>query len=471
MTVRSMLRAIILAAAVTMSITTVCQARVAAAGPPMGWNSWDAYGLTLDETQFKANAEVVAGLRRWGWRYVVIDEGWYMGAPLANTLLTRDYRLDGHGLLIPAVERFPSARDGQGFKRLADWTHAKGLKFGIHVVRGIPKAAVEANLPIAGSSFQAADAADRDAVCPWDEGNFGVKDNAAGQAWYDSMLKLYAAWGVDFLKVDCIADHPYRDTEIRQIARAIARTGRPIVLSLSPGPTQLAHADEVAGLATTWRIANDLWDGWNFAHDHPTDDFPNGVRVIFDALAKWSPHVRPSHWPDADMLPFGRFGPHPGWGEPRRTRLSPDEERTLFTLDAIAQSPLILGGDLQSFDAWERTTITNAEVIALDQRSRSSRPVGSLSGDLAQARVWVSTPFAAPTPDTIAVFNVGETPLKVEARWADLGVGTGAIAARELWTGRELPRSRTAKLTVPPHGVSLYRLSRSPAGPSSGVDR
>jgi hypothetical protein len=455
----SMLRTIVLAAAVTLWIAPI--ARAAEAAPPMGWNSWDAYGLTLDEAQFKTNAEVVAGLKRWGWRYVVIDEGWYMGDPFGKTLQARAYQLDGHGLLAPAVERFPSAAGGAGFKRLADWTHARGLKFGIHIVRGIPKAAVEANLPIAGAAFRAADAADRGDLCPWDDGNYGVKDNAAGQAWYDSMLKLYASWGVDFLKVDCIADHPYRETEIRQIALAVARTGRPIVLSLSPGPTQLAHADVVGSSSNMWRIADDLWDGWSFAHDHPGEGFPNGVRVMFDDLAKWNPYARPGHWPDPDMLPFGRLGPHPGWGEPRRTRLSPDEERTLVTLDAIAQAPMILGGDLESFSAAERAMITNAEVIALDQRRGSSRPVTSLPRTLEQARVWISTPAGAREPDTLAVFNVGETPLTADASWADLGLGSGAFAARELWTGRRAPSSPTARLSVPPHGVVVFRVSRS----------
>ena len=425
----------------------------------MGWNSWDAYGLTLDEGQFKANARIVAGLKRSGWRYVVIDEGWYMGDPLGETLQSRDYRLDGNGLLTPAREHFPSAADGQGFRRLAAWTHARGLKFGIHIVRGIPKAAVEANLPIAGSRFHASDAADRKATCPWDDGNFGVGDNAAGQAWYDSMLKLYADWGVDFLKVDCIADHPYRGSEIRQIARAIARTRRPIVLSLSPGPTQLSHAQEVSTLADMWRIANDLWDGWSFTHSHPEDDFPNGVRVMFDDLARWNPHAAPGHWPDPDMLPFGRLAPHPGWGEPRRTRLSSEEERTLFTLDAIARSPLILGGDLATYDRAERTMIANTEVIALDQGRRSSRPVTELPGELAQARVWVSTPLGATGPDTIAVFNLGDAPMQVGVPWEALGLGAGAPAARELWTGQRLSRSRTASFAVPAHGVALYRLS------------
>src|SRR5579864_4704516 len=106
--------------------------------PPMGWNSWDAYGLTIGEAEFKANAAVLAGMKSLGWMYAVIDEGWYMNNPMVEKLDARDYQLDVHGLLIPAVKRFPSAANGAGFKPLADWVHAQGLKFGIHIVRGIP---------------------------------------------------------------------------------------------------------------------------------------------------------------------------------------------------------------------------------------------------------------------------------------------------------------------------------------------
>lgn len=199
-------------------------AAVAAAGaqevaptPPMGWNSWDAYGFTIDEAGFRANVSELAKLRAYGWTYAVIDEGWYMSDPLGDSLRHRDYAMDAHGLLVPSAKRFPSSADGQGFKAIADWVHAQGLKFGIHIVRGIPRQAVDANLPIAGSRFHAQDAADTADTCPWDDGDYGVRDNAAGQAYYDSMLALYAHWGVDFLKVDCIADHPYRISEIRQI--------------------------------------------------------------------------------------------------------------------------------------------------------------------------------------------------------------------------------------------------------------
>ncbi|MDB5693987.1 MAG: glycoside hydrolase [Alphaproteobacteria bacterium] len=436
--------------------------------PPMGWNSWDAYGFTIDEAQFKANATILAGMKGSGWSYAVIDEGWYMGDPLGDRVETRHYRLDGFGRLEPVVSRFPSAADGRGLKALADWTHKRGLKFGIHIVRGIPKAAVEANLPIAGSRFHAADAADRAAICPWDAANYGVADNAAGQAWYDSLLKEYAGWGVDFLKVDCIADHPYRPTETRQIGEAIRRAGRTMVLSLSPGPARIANVAEMARSAQMWRIADDLWDAWTFPHPDPTTEFPNGIRNAFDRLALWNAYARPDHWPDADMLPFGSLRPHPGWGDPRRSRLTADETRTAFTLWAIAQSPLILGGNLTEMDASLRMLLTNTEIIALNQGRRTSRPLRALPDSLAEARLWLSGPRGG-AADTVAIFNLTEAPLRAEAPWSSLGLPAGAFAACDLWTRAELPASAQASLAIAPHGVTVLRVK--PIGDRSAVIR
>ena len=211
----------------------------------MGWNSWDAYGLTISEEQFRANTQVLVGLKSYGWNYAVVDEGWYFADAQARPEARKSF-WDANGRLIPDTVRYPSAANGAGFKPLADWTHAQGLKFGIHIVRGIPKGVVTENLPVANSSFHASDVADTSDPCPWDNGNFGVRDNPAGQAYYDSMMRLYAGWGLDFLKVDCIADHPYKGAEIRMIAKAIENARRPIVLSLSPGPTDLSHAAAVA---------------------------------------------------------------------------------------------------------------------------------------------------------------------------------------------------------------------------------
>ncbi len=428
-----------------------------AISPPMGWNSWDGYGFTITEDQFKANAKVLASLKAWGWDTAVIDEGWYMANPLGANLAERAYHYDPNGRLTPDPVRFPSAGDGEGLKALAQWTHAQGLKFGIHIVRGIPKAAVDANLPIAGSSFSAREAADRSALCPWDDANYGVADNAAGQSWYNSLMQQYAGWGVDFIKVDCIADHPYRPTEIRQISEAIRQSGRAMVLSLSPGPTSLSHAAEVRQYAQMWRIMDDLWDGWTFPHSDPKSEFPNGIRNAFDRLSAWAPFAAPGSWPDADMLPFGSLRPHPGWGDPRQSRLTQTETRTALTLWATARSPLILGGNLTEAPPFLEDLLKARQVIALDQEDRISHPLDRLPGFSGDLRVWISGRRGS-NPDTLAIFNVSDLPIKTDVAWTEFGFPSGPLEARDLWTGAHFVRSRRAALALAPHDVLLLRV-------------
>ncbi|MGA3047007.1 MAG: glycoside hydrolase family 27 protein [Terracidiphilus sp.] len=455
--------AIFAALAFVISDTARSHAQNVAPTPPMGWNSWDAYGLTIDETDFKANAKVLAGMKQFGWTYAVIDEGWYMENPFGANLVERKYLWNGNGYLVPVPSRFPSSAGGTGFKLLADWVHARGLKFGIHIVRGIPRQVVKENLPIAGSSFHALDAADPSDTCPWDEGNWGVKDNAAGQAYYDGMLKLYAGWGLDYIKVDCISDHPYRPTEIKQIAEAIRKTRRPIVLSLSPGPTKLEHAAEVAEYSQMWRIADDHWDGWTFPHKPGDGEFPFGVRDEFDRLAKWVPYVRPGNWPDADMLPDGSLTPHPGWGKPRQSQLTQDEQRTEFTLWAIARSPLIYGGNLTKLDDFTQSLMTNQEITFMNQNISYSHPldVSSIPGGSENLRIWqgtIDSPGARNYAEFFAFFNLDEKSVTLRMTWKQLGLDGAKHQAQDLYTDHTAKESKEISVTLPAHGSALYQV-------------
>jgi hypothetical protein len=430
--------------------------------PPMGWNSWDAYGLTIDETDFKANASVLSSIKKFGWKYAVIDEGWYMADPFAPNVAERKYLLDPNGILVPVASRFPSSANGAGFKPLADWVHSQGLKFGIHIVRGIPRQAVDRNLPIAGTSFHAADAADKSSPCPWDEGNWGIADNPAGQAYYDSMLKLYAGWGLDFIKVDCISDHPYRPSEIHQIAAAIRKTGRPIVLSLSPGPTDFSHGAEVGELAQMWRITNDHWDQWAFEH-HTDDGFPFGLMNEFDILAKWVPYVRPGNWPDADMLPEGYLGPHPGWGDPRQSRYTRDEQRTEFTLWAVSRSPLIFGGNLTKLDDFTRSLMTNQTLLFINQNASFSRPVeaAGLPAGFEHVKVWRATieePGSRGYAEYLAFFNLDANPITVRATWKQLGLDGVKHQTEDVFTDAATKDSKEIAVTLPAHGSQIYEI-------------
>ena len=448
--------------AIFLAIPLVAVPQKPAPTPPMGWNSWDAYGLTIDEAAYRANTQVLAGIRQYGWEYSVIDEGWYMQDPFAESVAAHKYVWNSNGILMPALNRFPSAANGAGFKPLADWVHGQGLKFGIHILRGIPRQVVEQNLPIAGSSFHARDAADTAATCPWDEGNYGVADNAAGQAYYDSEMKLFASWGLDFIKVDCISDHPYRPTEIRQIAEAIRKTHRPIVLSLSPGPTQLDHAAEVAKYAQMWRIADDHWDVWSSEHKPGNGEFPFGIRDAFDRLAEWAPYVKRGNWPDDDMLPWGWLGPHPGWGEPRQSRETHDEQRTEFTLWAVSRSPLIVGANLTKLDDFTRSLMTNREVLDIDQKAVESgpglMPLRNAQSDNFPSRFWYARTGGAHPKQYLAVFNLEDHPTSSNLPWMVFHLADKPHAVFDIWNQKSLPRAKALHVDLPPHGCALFRM-------------
>jgi alpha-galactosidase len=443
-----------------------------AATPPMGWNSWDSYGLTITEPQFRANVEVLQHkLLPFGWNYAVIDEGWFFENP--NDRPTPDklrYAIDPYGRYVPVPARFPSAvvagapaviaspadaahklpatLEATSFADLGKWVHARGLKFGIHIVRGIPRAAVERNLPIEGSEFHAEAAADQADACPWDPTNWGVRDNAAGQAWYDSLLRQYASWGVDLLKVDCISDHPFKLDEIEMIHRAIAKTGRPIVLSLSPGPTQLSHAADVGRLSNMWRISDDHWDVWSAS---PTAPFPQGTRDQFSRLAAWAPYAKPGNWPNADMLPLGQLSPEPGEGKARASKLTPDEQRTELTLWAIARSPLILGANVTLLDEPTLALLTNRELIAIDQTATKSSEI-SHKGDLI---VWRSE--LPGHKIALAFFNTGSAPLELKRAFAELSpdLANHAWHTHDVWAKKDLGLQRGVSANLPPHASKL----------------
>ncbi|MGA7630764.1 MAG: glycoside hydrolase family 27 protein [Terriglobales bacterium] len=419
-----------------------------APAPPMGWNSWDSYGRTINETQFKNNAHWMAKhLKRFGWQYVVIDEGWYISNPEINA---QDYKflLSKDGRFVPAPNRFPSAANDAGFRPLADFVHSLGLKLGIHIIRGIPREAVARNLPIADSRYYAQDAADPSDTCPWNAYNYGVKSSEAGQAYYDSVIKLYAIWHVDFIKVDCIADHPYKPDDIRMLAIAIKKTGWPIVLSLSPGPTALSNAAEVSKYAEMWRICDDFWDHWGSWEKH---EWSQSLYQQFATTAKWASLAAPGDWPDADMLPLGHLGPHPGDGELRETRFTRDEQRTMMTLWSIVRSPLVMGGDLPSSDKWTKSLLSNPEVIAVDQQSSGNHAVVSTD----KVAIWLAQPDRK-HGYYLAVFNLSDNEQTVDYEWIDLGLTQASYRMRDLWGRKNTGPKSSLTVGLRPHASKLY---------------
>ena len=417
----------------------------------MGWNSYDAYGTTISEAQFRANALWMSRhIERYGWRYAVIDAEWFVRNPTASGNSARaTVVLDAYGRYIPAPNRFPSAAGGVGFKALADYVHSLGLKFGIHILRGIPREAVRLNLPIAGSRYRAADAADVAATCPWNPDNYGVDPHRpAGQAYYDSIARLYASWGVDFVKADCIASHPYAGAEIRMLSSALATTERDMTLSLSPGPAPMEELSGLRRYANLWRISDDVWDLW-----HSAVTYPQGVGDQFARAARWAPLARPDRWPDADMLALGYLGPAPGWGKPRETRLTRAEQRTYLTLWCIARSPLFMGGNLTRADRWTETLLENPEVIAVDQHASGARQALVRDGFI----VWVSRPDSG-GGWYIAAFNTQAQRRTLTVSWQELTLPPATYAMRDLWQRSDRGLSTALTVRLDPHGSVLYRL-------------
>jgi len=409
--------------------------------PPMGWNSWNSFATTITEAQARETAAIMRDrLLPFGYDIFTVDIQWY--EPNASSY---EYSaapvpaMDGHGRLIPAPNRFPSSADGSGFTKLAADVHAMGMRFGIHLMRGIPRLAVKRNLPILGTRYRAADIADTTSICAWNPDMYGVDMTRPGaQAYYDSVFALYASWGVDFVKMDDMS-RPYdaHAPEIEAAHKAIGNSGRPIILSLSPGETPVIRGPHVRRHAQMWRISDDFWDEWPM------------LEAQFTRLENWTPYCGPGGWPDADMLPLGRLA----LGK-RDTKFTPDEQRTLMTLWSIARSPLIMGGDLRHLDAPTLALLTNRAVLAVNQASTDNRPHFVEDG----ARIWSATPEGAPRDRYLALFNTTDKPREVGLALSYLGL-KGGVGVTDLWSGRSLGRAsgRFAQ-TLPPHGSGLYRL-------------
>jgi hypothetical protein len=420
--------------------------------PPMGWNSWDCYGPSVTEDEVKANADYMAkSLARFGWKYVVVDIQWY--EPKAGPHGYRknaELMMDEFGRLIPAPNRFPSSAGGKGFKPLADYVHGKGLKFGLHVVRGIPRQAVEKNLPVYHSKAAAEQIADRADICAWLTDMYGVDTAKPGaQDYYDSILALYAGWGVDYIKADDMSS-PYHSGEIEALSRAIKKCGRPMVLSLSPGPADLERVEHLKANAQLWRISNDFWDRWQ------------DLKRQFELCRKWIPYIGPSTWPDADMLPLGRIGIRAERGDDRQTRFTRDEQYALMSLWCIFRSPLMLGGDLPSNNPFTISLLTNEEVLAVNQRSQNNRELFARGNQIA----WTADVPGSPAK-YVALFNIGDDgPATTEVALSDLGF-LGPCLVRDLWQKRDVGRyDKILETTVPIHGGELFKVTPSNAPPA-----
>jgi alpha-galactosidase len=419
--------------------------------PPMGWNSYDAYNDTVTEEQVLTNAEYMKDhLSVHGWKYVVVDFRWYDPEPVGNDLALNNRKgarlaSDSFGRMIPASNRFPSSSDGHGFTALADKIHAMGLKFGFHMMRGIPRESVLANTPIEGSKFTAADAADTSNTCDWCPDMYGVKNNEAGQAWYNAEYKFYASWGLDFVKVDNLTN-PYYKPEIEMIRKALDQSGREIVFSTSAGPTPVQEAQHIKYQANQWRISGDFWDHWDKLNHQ------------FDLFEQWSKAgaTGPGHYPDGDMIPFGSVRSQSG-GDRHMSHFTHDEEMVLLSLWSLESSPLILGDNLPEDDAATTLLLSNDEVIAIDQDPLAS-PAQKVSSK-AGLEVWVKK--LKDGSKAIGLFNRSEQDASITLEWKEAKL-SGKQFLRDLWQRKDIGEfTQSFSSPVPKHAVVLLKVIAS----------
>ena len=441
-----------------------------AATPPMGWNSYDSYHGAITEDQFRACVDRLADeLLPYGWEYAVVDFCWYRPAneewysqPWKTFNLgqrrdsagnfTPNLVMDEYGRVMPDPGRWPSAADGSGFKVVADYVHSKGMKFGIHIMRGIPREAVERKLPVMGTSVTADQIAEFNNTCPWMNHMYGVDIRKPGaQEYYNSIFELYAKWGVDFIKADDMMVPPYHRGEIEMMHKAILNSGRPMVLSLSCGEAPLSAATHLENNANMYRISSDFWDRW---HD---------MIRMFELAEMWSPFIGDGTWPDADMLPIGNLciggypGRHDSETDSKREHESfftEAEHLALMSLWCIIRSPLMWGGDPLTSSEWSKSFLKNKEVLAVNQNSENNRQIFERNN----FRVWI-----ADVPGTdqkyLGLFNLADTEreLTFDFYWELL---TGPFAVRDLWKQDEIGvYENELKVTLRPHEGRLYRLT------------
>jgi alpha-galactosidase len=415
--------------------------------PPMGWNSWDCYGPTVTEDEVKSNADYMSKhLKSYGWEYIVVDIRWFVANDKSHGYNEKDpqYSIDKFGRFLPAVNRFPSAANGKGFRPLADYIHSKGLKFGIHIMRGIPVIAVRNNLPIKGSTATARDIYSDKEQCTWLHDMYTIVSGKKGsQEYYNSIFQLYASWGVDFVKVDDLTQ-PYHKEDVEMIRNAINNCGRKIVLSTSPGETPIEDAEHIQQHANMWRTVGDFWDNWNQLKEH---------FAVFERWNKWRSF---GAYPDGDMLPLGHIGIRAERGNPRMTAFTKDEQYTLMTLMAIFRSPLMFGGNLPDNDSFTLALLTNKNVLHVLNNSKNNRQLFNKNNQVA----WVADDSKS-TDKYLAAFNIGDretedTVINISLK----GIGVSNVKITDLWTGKEIGTfSNTFSLVLKPHASGFYRLS------------
>ena len=456
--------ALILVVSIRALTASAATSEALAQTPPMGWNSFDSYGVYLHEQAALANLEAMAEkLLPYGYEYFVIDNGWFGEYTLQEGSIfpaekhAHDIRIDEYGYFLPSEVYFPN-----GLKPIVERCHDLGLKFGVHLMRGIPRKAYEMNLPIKGTRYTARDIADTnpDENCKWCHYCYAVDMSKPGaQEWYDGLIEHVASIGVDMIKYDDIVAHP---DEVEAVAKAIDKTDRPILLSLSPGNTVDPDAIDFFRMSNMVRVTPDVWDEQKY------------IDLCFEAWRKWQGKEQPGFWIDMDMIPFGQLqlmSPPSsdvkktvmdkgdialaGKGVNRICQLSRDQMETFITIRAMAASPLMMGGDLPSLDMFSLSLITDVDMLACNQNG----VMGSLIYAKDDIEVWKTEKKGSAQVAWVAIFNRSEVVKPIVLSAAKLGLKEiSSIRLRNIWKKAKLDLNELVK--IPINGVIFIAVNQ-----------
>ena len=311
-------------------------------------------------------------------------------------------------------------------------------------MRGVPRQAVHLNTPIKGSTATARDIAKPNSISPWNTDMYGVDVSADGaREYYKSLIELYSSWGVDFIKVDDIADSKLYGAhleEIELLRELIDEVDREIVLSLSPGPASLEHGSFLQKNANMWRLTDDYWDTWPQLYD------------MFERCEKWAPFVKEGTWPDCDKLPLGHIGIRStdGGASDRMTRFTKEEQRTMMSLWSLFKSPLFFGGELRDNDHWTLSLLQNKELLKMHEIGKNPQQVYRKEDIV----IWHSTNDKA--EDYIAVFNLKDNQENVSLSLKNY-LQNQPSKGLNIWDQEVITVTDTLSLDIAPHDVKLFK--------------
>jgi len=432
--------------------------------PPMGWNSFDCYGCAANERVLKENLEVFAEkLKPFGYEYFVVDNGWFgeyeipPGEEFPLAKHAAEVRIDEYGRYLPSKVSFPN-----GLKPIIDRAHKLGVKFGVHMMRGVSRKAVKLNLPIKGTSHRAAEVANTSDTCKWCHYNYGVDmDKPGAQQFYNSVLEKLAEMRVDFVKYDDIVHQP---REIEAVAKAIEHCGRQVVFSISPGRLADVANMNIYKKADMLRITADVWDRredlekgfvrWEQMQSYGGDGFWLDLDMIpFGHLAVWNPR-RPgvtNDKPGQELLG--------GKGFERMDNFAVEQKQTFMAQRALAASPLFMGGDLPTTDELSFKLITNREMLACNRNG----VVGKLIYRQDGLDVWKTPHKTKPDHGWVGIFNRSESAGNFRLKKRNLGLIEGlSYEFYDIWRGRAVKDRGEFDFRIGADGVVFLRYR--PAG-------